>query len=174
MRFHKSDKLIFLLAALFSLPFLLNAELFKDDLYRAVSGDPSYWDKDSRPLTTVLMKVLNLGDMITDVSPLSFILGMVCMIISAIIISRAISSNRPSYFSSAFASLIFLNPMFIGNAVFSFDSATMGASIVVAISSAYFFYNKSYIDVVWKIVAVTSVMSMYQPSSALFVTMTAF
>ncbi|MBK4701426.1 glucosyltransferase domain-containing protein, partial [Enterobacter cloacae] len=126
MRFHKSDKLIFLLAALFSLPFLLNAELFKDDLYRAVSGDPSYWDKDSRPLTTVLMKVLNLGDMITDVSPLSFILGMVCMIISAIIISRAISSNRPSYFSSAFASLIFLNPMFIGNAVFSFDSATMG------------------------------------------------
>ncbi|CZX82789.1 glucosyltransferase domain-containing protein [Enterobacter hormaechei] len=174
MRFHKSDKLIFLLAALFSLPFLLNAELFKDDLYRAVSGDPSYWDKDSRPLTTVLMKVLNLGGMITDVSPLSFILGMVCMIISAIIISRAISSNRPSYFSSAFASLIFLNPMFIGNAVFSFDSATMGASIVVAIASAYFFYNRSYIDVVWKIVAVTSVMSMYQPSSALFVTMTAF
>ncbi|EOT7725452.1 glucosyltransferase domain-containing protein [Escherichia coli] len=173
MRLNKSDNIIFWLAALFSLPFLLNAELFKDDLYRAASGDPSYWDKDSRPLTTILMKVLNLGNMITDVSPLSFILGMVCMVISALIISRAISSDKPSYSSSAFASLIFLNPMFIGNAVFSFDSATMGASIALAIASSYFYSNTKYIDIVWKTVAVTSIMSMYQPSSALFVTMTA-
>ncbi|TBM14785.1 hypothetical protein EYY83_11560 [Hafnia alvei] len=173
MRFHKSDKVILWLALLYSIPFLLNADLFKDDLYRAVSGDPSYWDKDSRPLTTILMKVFNLGQMITDLSPLSFIVAMSCMVISAMIISRAISNGGTGVVSAACASLIFLNPMFIGNAIFAFDSATMGVSILISIASAYVFSKLKYLDVAWKSIAITCVMSIYQPSSALFVTMTA-
>ncbi|HIE5388371.1 TPA: glucosyltransferase domain-containing protein [Enterobacter cancerogenus] len=173
MKLYKSDKVIFLLAIIYSIPFLLNAELFKDDFYRAASGDPGYWDKDSRPLTTILMKAFNLGHVITDLSPLSFMVAMACMVFSAMIISRALSREVPNVISAVCASMIFLNPMFVGNATFSFDSASMGLSIAISIALAYYFSNYKYIDFVWKTIALTSVMSLYQPSSALFVSMTA-
>ncbi|HCU0179683.1 TPA: glucosyltransferase domain-containing protein [Enterobacter hormaechei] len=173
MKFCKSDKIIFLLALIYSIPFILNAELFKDDLYRAASGDPGYWDKDSRPLTTILMKALNLGHTITDLSPLSFMIAMACMVLSAMIISRVLSNESPNSTSAFCASFIFLNPMFVGNAAFAFDSATMGLSIAISIASAYVFTKYKYIDFLWKSIAITCVMSLYQPSSSLFVALTA-
>ena len=119
------------LYALVLFPLLIADRYNVDDWGRSVRGYLN-WRKDGRPLTDLIIRVLDLGNPLLDFSPICQIGAIVCLSWLSAVIARKFQIRRP--FIAALAALpLGANPFFLANLSFKFDSLPMALSISLAL-----------------------------------------
>jgi hypothetical protein len=119
------------LYALVLFPLLIADRYNVDDWGRSVRGYLN-WRKDGRPLTDLIVRVLDLGTPLLDFSPICQIGAIVCLSWLSAVIARKFEIRRP--FIAALAALpLGANPFFLANLSFKFDSLPMALSISLAL-----------------------------------------
>jgi Glucosyl transferase GtrII len=119
------------LYALVLFPLLIADRYNVDDWGRSVRGYLN-WRKDGRPLTDLVIRVLDLGNPLLDFSPICQIGTIVCLSWLSALIARKFEIRRP--FIAALTALpLGANPFFLANLSFKFDSLPMALSISLAL-----------------------------------------
>jgi Glucosyl transferase GtrII len=121
---------IVLLATVF-FPILQADRFISDDWNRVVLGK-SDWDADGRPLTELIMRVVDLGLPMLDISPLPQLCALACYAGIAVVLARKFRIISP-----VAAALVFLpiaaNPLTLRNIAHRFDSLPIALSILFAV-----------------------------------------
>jgi hypothetical protein len=117
--------------ALVLFPLLIADRYNVDDWGRSVRGYLN-WRKDGRPLTDLIIRMLDLGKPLVDFSPICQIGTIVCLSWLSAVIARKFEVRRP--FIAALTALpLGANPFFLANLSFKFDSLPMAMSISLAL-----------------------------------------
>ncbi|EMH2819181.1 glucosyltransferase domain-containing protein [Escherichia coli] len=149
---------------LFVLPIIIANVYYIDDNYRSITGDDA-WHIDGRPLSDLLMYIVNGNTHLTDTSPLPTFISIILLSVSGYSFSkRYIGFNHGVIPFTLIPLCIFASPFFIENVVYKFDVLPMCASI----SLSYLFINVSIANRFLKLlclsVIVTCILSSYQAS----------
>lgn len=163
-------KKVALIQALYSLPLIVASSLYIDDIFRATSGWMGYWLYDARPLTYLLMKILNLGNVISDISPLPLFISILSLSAASTILAKQITS-KDDWITALAASSLGMSPLYIENLSYAFDGMTMSISILIAAYSATLNFRFSFAI---KAFAVLAVLSIYQPTVSVYISASAF
>lgn len=166
----KLFKRISFIQFLYALPLILSSSLYIDDIFRATSGWMGYWLYDARPLTFLLMKFLNIGEVISDISPLPLLISILSLSIASAILAKQITDNE-DWITAIAASSLGMCPLYIENLSYAFDGMTMSISILIAIFSATLSFRYSFAI---KSIAVLSILSIYQPTISAYISTSAF
>lgn len=122
-------------ALLACLPIILFVPRYIDDYGRSIKGTYNWTKSGFRPLADWLYSVFNFGGLATAVAPL----GQLCAIpisgIGAMAISRTFRVSNP-YLAVAATLPIFINPYFLENLSYGFDSLSMTAALTLAVLAA--------------------------------------
>jgi hypothetical protein len=120
-----------LLYGLVLLPVLLADRYHLEDLRRLIRGAYG-WVGEGRPLTELLMRILNIFGPMTDIAPIPQLAGISLLAYTSVWISRRFSISSP--IQAALAALpLGASPFFLENLSFRFDSLCMCLSIVLAL-----------------------------------------
>ena len=137
---HKEKKFLVILffLSLFFLISIFQADiLYVDDLGRVINGGFS-WEKDGRPLASLIFYLLQVSGPLTDISPLPQILSVFLYSLSFLNICKCFAqqSTLPLYLSG----LIFvISPFNLEVYSFVFDSLSMALSVLVASAAVLIF-----------------------------------
>lgn len=131
------DSRIFLallgLYAFIIFPILRADQYYNDDLKRALIGHGS-WDATGRPLTTLLMRVLQAYDpAMVDISPLTQMGAIVVLAWTGVLIARRYVFASP-WMASLAAFPLGAQPFFLENLSYKFDALSMSLAIFFALS----------------------------------------
>ena len=171
----KSELIWFVLIALLFVYPLIHADIYyRDDLTRVVQGS-FVWDSLGRNLASYITAILSgsgismAGQKFTlvDIAPLSQIFSGLFLGLTAYVFNEYLKIQMGKGIFWA-ALLIALNPFFISNVLYRFDSSAMTLSIlltVLAFCHASFF-NRSAIITPLLLIAV---LFMYQPMANIFI-----
>jgi hypothetical protein len=122
-------------ALLAFLPIILYVPRYIDDYGRSVKGTYNWKKSGFRPLADWLYSAFNLGGPATALSPLGQLTAIPISAIGAIAISRTFQVNNP--FLAVAATLpLFVNPYFLENLSYGFDSLSMTAALTLAVIAA--------------------------------------
>lgn len=127
---------IYSLSALLAcLPIILFIPRYIDDYGRGIKGYFGWTESGFRPLADWLYYALNLGNPATALAPLGLILCIPIAALGALAISRAFQVKSPTI--AALATLpILINPYFLENLSYGFDSLSMTAALTLAVLAA--------------------------------------
>ena len=134
----------FIMAFIFTLPFIVNNNYFIDDWLRSDTGN-SGWEGNGRPFASMLMSAASLfprgrnffGDgSLFDVFPLTIILSSALLVISGYVFCLAMKVDCKVK-ALIICSLPVCNPFWVGNIEFRHDSLLMAASFLLAIYGSY-------------------------------------
>lgn len=104
-----------------------------DDLMRMLAGSYN-WNANGRPLTNLLMRVLELNlPRLVDVAPLPQLLAIACMALAGAFIARRYAIGSP-WLAALIALPLGAQPFFLENLAFRFDAPAMGLSILLALA----------------------------------------
>lgn len=120
------------LYALILYPILRADRPYNDDLKRALIGRAG-WDSNGRPLTTLLMRVLQCYDhAMVDISPLTQIgaIGLLAFI-GAMVARRYVVG--PAWLAALIAFPLGAQPFFLANLSYKFDALTMCLAMLLAL-----------------------------------------
>lgn len=164
--FSKNFKLSLAITSVYFLLIASIGKYYRDDYFRIVEGN-FRWDVDGRPLANLIIKIMNVGDILTDVSPraqifAAIILALTCAIIGTKIIKSSVIINA---FCS---SLIIFSPFFIQNLLYSFDTLSMSIAMLFCAAPYLLNGNNKFILFVTSLVCVTMSLSTYQAVMPLF------
>ena len=120
-----------LVISLFALLPLIQANaLYVDDIKRVLTGFTE-WGYDGRPLTTMLMRFLHIGEPLTDTSPASQVLAISIYSLCPIYASRQFDVKSRVFL--ILTGVIFtLNPFILQNYSYIFDSISMSLAALMA------------------------------------------
>lgn len=143
---------------------------FTDDTVRVITGQ-SYFLFAGRPIAEAFTLLLHQGKPVFDASPLSQIIGIICLVGTAAIFAQT-RTNIARWPALLAASFIGLNPMIIENMAYKFDAGPMCIALALAIIP-HMLYKPG-----WKHFAVTSgclflSLMAYQAAIGAFVAMVA-
>ncbi|WP_110710149.1 glucosyltransferase domain-containing protein [Salinicola sp. CR57] len=117
---------------IFSYPLLQADRLYRDDIWRSFHGEMG-WVSNGRPLSSLVVLVLNGGPRLADLAPLPLWLGLAA-VAAAILLWR----RRLLGFDSGHAWLAMLilvvQPFFLQNLSYHFDALPMALSLACAIA----------------------------------------
>lgn len=120
------------LYALILYPILRANRTFNDDLKRALIGHTG-WDSNGRPLTTLLMKLMQCYDSaLVDISPLAQILAVAVLAWVGVQIARRYAIRSP-WMAALVAFPLGAQPFFLENLSFKFDSLSMSLAVLLAL-----------------------------------------
>ena len=130
-----NDSRIFLvllgLYAFIIFPILRADQYYNDDLKRALIGHGS-WDATGRPLTTLLMRMLQAYDpAMVDISPLTQMGAIAILAWTGVLIARRYVFASP-WMASLAAFPLGAQPFFLENLSYKFDALSMGLAIFFA------------------------------------------
>lgn len=134
----------FMMATLFTLPFIVNNNYFIDDWLRSDTGNTG-WEGNGRPFASIMMSAVSLfprgrsffGDgSLFDVFPLTIILSSALLVISGYVFCLALKVDSKVK-AIIICSLPVCNPFWVGNIEFRHDSLLMAASFLLAVYGAY-------------------------------------
>ncbi len=108
-------------------PILRADRFYIDDLGRSLSGYLG-WGKDGRPLSNVVMEVLNLGTPLTDLSPLPQLLCLAIFAYLAVAVAKRFDIPGVWRAPLIVAPMI-ASPFFLENLSYKFDSLTMSLAV---------------------------------------------
>jgi hypothetical protein len=166
-RDHVAAALIFVLAVIYAIPFLLSARPYIDDLGRIMRGYSS-WSIAGRPLADFVMERLNFGRPLADISPLPQMLGIAAVAIAAYLLYRAtVADKMPLAVPAVAASMLLLNPALLECMSYKFDALPMGLSILLAVWAALPTRRHILLAVAGRTVAVVAALCFYQVSVSL-------
>lgn len=148
-------------------PVFLIDKPYTDDYARTIKGYFN-WSNDGRPLSDLVVYIMNMGSDLTDISPLSYLLTIAFSIISCLIICRFVLRDS-SLNSSSSACLVFLSPFYIQNLLYKYDCATMSLSILMCCIPFVDALKKGNKRVaIYSVVFVILSLSLYQASVPVF------
>lgn len=164
--FGKNFKLSLAITSIYFLMIASIGKYYRDDYFRIVEGN-FRWDVDGRPLANLIIKIMNVGSILTDVSPraqifAAIIFALACAIIGTKIIKSSVVINVLC------SSLLIFSPFFIQNLLYSFDTLSM--SIAMLLCAAPFLLNNKNRVVLFgtSLLCVTMSLSTYQAMMPLF------
>lgn len=159
--------LFLLIGLIYVTPIILADRYYVDDLNRAVLGY-TWWGMNGRPLADVVMNVLNFSESISDISPLTQILGMASLMIIPYYIHCTHRINSVAL--TVMISLLVLTcPLFLETISYSFDSLTMMLSVSFMFLPFCIKQEKIKIRFISSLVCVVCSLSLYQASLSIFV-----
>ena len=132
----RGDRGIFpLLLALYFLilfPILRANRYYNDDLKRALIGRTG-WDSTGRPLTTLLMKLLQCYDhALVDISPLTQFGAIAVLAWIGVLIARRYAIGSP-WMAALVAFPLGAQPFFLENLSYKFDALSMSLAVFLAL-----------------------------------------
>ena len=121
---------------LFALSSLLIANvLYSDDFTRVTTGE-TLWNDNGRPLSSFVSILLQLGQPLTDVSPLPQLLAFALYALSGIYLAKLFEVNN--FLLVTLCGTIFsLNPFNLQNFTFVFDSFPMALAVLTSVLAAF-------------------------------------
>lgn len=154
---------LILISLVFFYPVLYAHAIYADDLYRLKTGQ-YLWLADGRPLAYLVAKIYTLTNTyVIDPTPFNWIFAIIAIGLSAKLIYLYFQDN---YKESSFllASIFIINPFFIQNMLYRFDSIGMSLAIFFCVLSfsikQKFFFTRVFLLFVC--------INFYQPASNLF------
>ncbi len=165
----KRDLLFFLtIAAFFVYPIIHSNIYYWDDFARVTDGFTD-WENIGRPLATYVYRVLaiSLNGKILDIAPLTQIASIFLLAITAFIYNEYV--KREFQYSMLFvASILIINPFFLSNLSYRFDSFGMTLSLfLTTLAFCQILENK--ICFFKSIVLLVAALSLYQPTINFFI-----
>lgn len=130
------DRSVFaILLALYFLilsPILRANRYYDDDLKRALVGHTG-WDSNGRPLTSLLMKLLQCYDAaLVDISPLTQIGAIAILAWAGVLIARRYAIRSP-WMAALVAFPLGAQPFYLENLSFKFDALSMSLAMLLAL-----------------------------------------
>jgi hypothetical protein len=123
-----------ILSVLYIFPLTLSGVLYDADTSRTLTGTLAY-HRDARHLADFIFNLITPGSNAIDLFPYTTILSSLIVSYSGFLILRSFF-NLDDNFSKLVASLsLLINPFFLGNLAFHFDSLTMSLSIFFVVYS---------------------------------------
>lgn len=113
------------------LPLMLRGWLYIDDFGRVLSGGLG-WDIVGRPLANVLFRTVSLGWPALDIAPFPQLAAILGLAVSSVLVSRLFDSPSPVLTALA-VSAIGLQPYWLENISYRFDSIGMSLSLLLAV-----------------------------------------
>lgn len=164
---YKKSCLYFLLAYIFYLfPIIKADRYFIDDFNRSFLGYLS-WSDNGRPMADVVMSVLNFGTIISDISPLTQILGVLSLLTVVFFLLKTCNIN--SYQVAMCAMCVIVSPFLMETLSYAYDSLTMLLSISILFLAFIPKISKKYVEFLWHFSCVTISLCLYQASLGIYV-----
>lgn len=161
--YKEESKLFFLLLLLVSLYVypIIHADVYhRDDLERILLGNYS-WLGFGRPLANIVTGLISgSSNFLADTAPLTQILSALLLGYSALIFSKYIKRHSGSYYY-LIAVLPFLNPYFLHNLSYRYDSFSMSLSICF-VAMAFVLNPKSKLNIFISIALLIGSLMLYQ------------
>jgi len=171
----KNELIWFILISLLFVYPLIHADIyFRDDLTRIVTG-VYVWDSLGRGLATYITAILSGSGISTtgqaftlvDIAPLSQIFAVCCLGLSAYVFNEylKIQTGKGIFWASL---LIALNPFFISNILYRYDSLGMALGILLTVLAFCYssFFNRS---AIFTPLILMAVLFLYQPIANVFI-----
>ena len=134
-RRHSDGTLFGILLALYFLilyPILRANRYYNDDLKRALIGHTG-WDSNGRPLTTLLMKLLQCYDSaLVDISPLTQFAAIAVLAWMGVLIARRYAIRSP-WMAALVTFPLGAQPFYLENLSYKFDALSMSLAIWLAL-----------------------------------------
>ncbi|WP_158319953.1 glucosyltransferase domain-containing protein [Acetobacter orleanensis] len=124
---------LYLISFIYILPRILSDADYNDDIFRSSTGDAYWWYYNGRPLVVWTMRALNQNRLLADSTPLPVILGMVLFVFCCTFIMKLFPENCNKTTKIILCSAFILNPFFISNFSYKYDSLPMYISLSLAI-----------------------------------------
>lgn len=160
-----------ILSLLYLFPIIKADRYFIDDYNRSVLGYLS-WSDNGRPLADIVMSFLNFNTTISDLSPLTQLLGVGSLIIVLIIIMQ--QGSLGALQSVACALCVLISPFMMETLSYAYDSFPMLLSIALVYLPFYFKYsNKLFLFSVHTLFVIAS-LCLYQASISIYVIISIF
>lgn len=134
----RSNDFIFaycLFALLACLPIILFIPRYIDDYSRGINGSFNWTRGGFRPLADWLYSIFNLGGPATALAPLGQIVSIPISAIGALAISKTLQVRNP-LLAAAATLPVFINPYFLENLSYGFDSLSMTLALTLAVLAA--------------------------------------
>lgn len=164
--FSYNFKLTSLLVLAFSLPIFMIGKPFTDDYSRGLKGYFG-WSGDGRPLTDLIMYILNFGGSLTDISPLSSILTILTCTLTCSIVSYYVLKTT-ELASIIGTCLLVVCPFYFHNMLYHFDSITMSISLLLCALPFLYKGENNWIVFSLGLLLTISSLCTYQASFPLF------
>lgn len=132
---HSSRDVFGILLVLYSLilyPILRADRYYNDDLKRALVGRAG-WDSNGRPLTTLVMRMLQCYDhAMVDISPLPQIGAVAILAWAGVLLARRYSIRSP-WMAALAAFPLGAQPFYLENLSYKFDALSMSLAMLLAV-----------------------------------------
>ncbi|MGF2439243.1 glucosyltransferase domain-containing protein [Enterobacter ludwigii] len=160
-------KFALVLSALFCAPFIVANMYFVDDIARAMNGY-SALSPLGRPLADVILHSLNFNaERIADIAPLT-------QIVCAPVLAIAVYFAAKGIFGTVgikevlIASPVAINPFFIQNLAYKFDSLPMSTGVMCVCVGFYLCTTRKGTNLVGSAILLISALCLYQPVTNTF------
>ncbi|HBC1297527.1 TPA: glucosyltransferase domain-containing protein [Escherichia coli] len=166
----------FICCVIFAFPFMLHGVYFVDDWMRSDIGRTS-WEQNGRPLSAVIMSLLSMsgGDLrffgdgvVSDIFPGSLFMTCAVMVIAGVLIYDALRLSSP-FSKFACATLVFVNPFWIGNLAFRFDTLVMSLSFLFSACAAINSNKNTIKSNIFSIILMVLTLCTYQASINVYI-----
>jgi hypothetical protein len=150
------------LYALILVPILRADRLYNDDLKRALFGRTG-WDSNGRPLTTLLMKVLQCYDhALVDISPFTQLVAGALLVWTGLLVARRFCRASP-FLAGLIVFPLGAQPFFLENLSYKFDALSMALALLTALLPfALPGYNRR--RWWWGVLSLFACLNFYQPA----------
>lgn len=157
-----------LLSALFTYPIINSGVYYIDDLARSQTGFLG-WKSLGRPLADYIFYFFSLKSrQSVDVSPLPQLISILLMALTINFASDKLFKFR-SISTIVGSSLIFLNPLFLHNLVYRYDSLSMVLSISSCVFASLITLKNKKLEFIIKSALIFSSLCLYQVSAVCFI-----
>lgn len=161
---NKKYFLIIFIMIIYLIPLLLSNHYYMDDNVRVVTGKPD-WGWQGRPLADWLYYALSLSTYhIKDLFPYSLLTGIVILSLYYVKIEN-FSFNQKKYNLISIIPFLFIliNPFFIQNISYRYDSLPMILGLITSISSYLIVKSNIKFRYIYSILLLIASLSLYQP-----------
>ena len=148
-----------------AIPISLMVPMYMDDFQRSLRGSFD-WVSDGRPLAELIYRIGifdSPGTVLT--SPLGTLLCIPGICLSSLLICKIFDHRKP-WAAAMAAVFIFIQPYFIENLSYSFDSPFMVFAILLSLCAAYLIvYIHNYLGALLAVFLSICSLSLYQPAN---------
>ncbi|HCM9718232.1 glucosyltransferase domain-containing protein [Enterobacter hormaechei] len=146
---NKAIFMAFLCSFCFAMPFAIHNLYFVDDWLRAEVGSTG-WELNGRPLSSIIMTLFSLNPMgfqffgnglIADIFPSSLVLMCAVSTVTGVLIYKSLDV-KSSWCKFLIIVCITINPYWLGNLAFRFDSLIMSISLLFGCIATICVYEK--------------------------------
>ncbi|PQJ66277.1 glucosyltransferase domain-containing protein [Photobacterium angustum] len=154
----------------FYFPVIFAGAFYADDINRInVNWSGFGWDPMGRPLATIIAEIYsNSQKLIVDAAPLTWVLSIILIGFSSYLIYYKLKDNYKD-FALPLSVVFIVNPFFIGNLLYRFDS--LGMFLALTFSVLAFSLKEEKFNYIIKIILLTFALNFYQPFSNLYISL---